>query len=1128
MADDPNATTPPGEDADQTSSLSGPDAVGRVVAGRYKLAEKLGEGGMGTVYLARQSDPVKRLVAVKLIRAGQDSKAVLARFEAERQALALMDHPNIARVLDAGAADDGRPFFVMELVAGVPITAFCDTRRLPPKARLELFVPVCRAIQHAHQKGVIHRDIKPSNVLVTVIDDVPVPKVIDFGVAKATGQALTDSTLETGVGGLVGTPEYMSPEQASLDRVDIDTRSDVYALGVLLYELLTGSTPVDKKSLGKAALLEILRVVREVEAPRPSAKLSAAPGLPSIAANRATDPRALCRLMQGELDWVALKALDKDRARRYDTPTALARDIERYLADEVVEARPPSAAYRLRKFARRNKGRVAAAGLVLLTLVAGLTGTTWGLLRAAAAEAAAVVDRDRAEASEGRAVADRDKALAAADAERAAKDAEAVQRREAEEANRRARKALGSFTDDLMTKLLGSRPVLTQVEKDVLRNAVRQWQVFAQAQGETPAARATRSEGLFRVAGLQSSLGQRKDAESNYRAALTLQESLAAESPGVPDYRVKMANTHGNLGVLLSGGGDRAGAEAAYRAALAIQEKLAADNPRVPDYRYSLAKTHNNLSFLLSRGKDRAGAEAAYRAALAIQEKLAADSPGVPEYRSGLAATHNNIGMLLIGGGDLAGAEAAYRAALAIQEKLAADSPGVPEYRSGLAATHNNIGMLLIGGGDLAGAEAAYRAALILHEKLGADSPNMPAYRAALAATYNNLAVLFYDKGDRAAAEKAHRAALAIRQKLAADSPGVPDYRAGLATTHMNLGNMLADGGDRAGAEKAYRAALALKEGLANDSPGTLEYRAGLASVHTNLGALLSYGGDRAGAEAAYRAALAIQEKLAADSPGVPEYRSDLAATHNNLGLLLSRGKDRAGAEAAYRAALAIEQKLAADAPSVPKYRVDLGESYCNFGHLVRGGEKPADSLPWYDKAVHTLTGVVTQNPANVTARLSLRDSHLGRAKAFDVLDRRADADRDWDKAIELVDDKARPAVRAERANSRLRAGRAADAVVAELATSDAWDAGQWYDFACVTAVASRKLPAHRDEYAARAVELLRQAVAKGWDDRIHMAFDTDLDPVRHRPDYQALLAEMRAKPAAGPEAAPPPRAVVK
>ena len=385
-------------DSSATADFAGRDEhVGAVLGGKYKLIEAIGEGGMGSVYMAQQTEPVKRAVAVKVIKAGMDSKAVLARFEAERQALAMMDHPNIAKVLDAGTTENGRPYFVMELVKGAPITQFCDERKLTPRQRLELFVPVCLAIQHAHQKGVIHRDIKPSNVIVALYDNKPVPKVIDFGVAKATGPSLTDRTLMTGFGAVVGTPEYMSPEQASLNNLDIDTRSDVYALGVLLYELLTGTTPVDRKSLEKAALLDVLRIVREVEAPRPSAKLSSSDTLPSVAANRGTEPAKLSKLMKGELDWVLLKALEKDRSRRYETANALARDLQRYLADEVIEARPPSAGYRVRKFVHRHKGQVIAAGLVLFVLLGGIIGTGLGLVQAGRARDGERAEREKAE-----------------------------------------------------------------------------------------------------------------------------------------------------------------------------------------------------------------------------------------------------------------------------------------------------------------------------------------------------------------------------------------------------------------------------------------------------------------------------------------------------------------------------------------------------------------------------------------------------------------------------------------------------------------------------------------------------------------------------------------------------------
>ncbi|MFL5327990.1 MAG: protein kinase domain-containing protein [Gemmataceae bacterium] len=344
-------------------------AVNVVIAGKYKLVEEIGEGGMGHVYMAQQIEPIRRAVAVKVIKAGMDSKGVLARFEAERQALAVMDHPNIARVLDAGVTDSGRPFFVMELIKGVPITEFCDARKMPLRERLQLFVPVCQAIQHAHQKGIIHRDIKPSNVLVALHDDRPVSKVIDFGVAKAVGAPLTDRTLMTGFGAVVGTPEYMSPEQAGFNQVDVDTRSDVYALGVLLYELFTGGTPFSRKELEKAGMLEMLRVIREKEPSKPSTKLSTADGLPTLAANRGTAPAQLTKLVRGDLDWIVMKALEKDRNRRYDSANGFALDLQRYLADEPVLACPPTVVYRLRKFVHRRRAALSVVAFLAAATV---------------------------------------------------------------------------------------------------------------------------------------------------------------------------------------------------------------------------------------------------------------------------------------------------------------------------------------------------------------------------------------------------------------------------------------------------------------------------------------------------------------------------------------------------------------------------------------------------------------------------------------------------------------------------------------------------------------------------------------------------------------------------------------
>ncbi len=390
---------------------------------------------------------------------------MLARFEAERQALALMDHPNIAKVLDAGATVDGRPFFVMELVKGTPITTFCDANKLSPRQRLELFVPVCQAIQHAHQKGVIHRDIKPSNVLIALYDDKPVPKVIDFGIAKAAGNPLTERTLHTGFGAIVGTPEYMSPEQATFNQLDIDTRSDVYSLGILLYELLTGSTPVDKTRFKEAAILEVLRVVREEEPPRPSVRMSTAQTRASIAATRGTDSDKLAQLLRGELDWIVMKALEKDRNRRYETAVGLARDVDRYLNDELVEARPPSVGYRLRKSIRKNRGPMSAVVLVFLALLGGVIGTTMGMLRANDAEAKAIAAREEADDNKRIAEVLRDKAVKALD------KAEANERKAMDEA-KNARAVVEFFEEDVMPLLFFSNEKDAKIYWNVLARAL--------------------------------------------------------------------------------------------------------------------------------------------------------------------------------------------------------------------------------------------------------------------------------------------------------------------------------------------------------------------------------------------------------------------------------------------------------------------------------------------------------------------------------------------------------------------------------------------------------------------------------------------------------------------------------
>jgi len=410
-----------------TSPLSALSEAPAQMLGRYKLLERIGEGGFGEVWMAEQREPVKRRVALKIIKLGMDSRQIVARFEAERQALAMMDHANIARIFDADVSEAGRPYFVMELVRGTKITDYCDQNQLPTRDRLALFIRVCQAIQHAHQKGIIHRDIKPSNILVTVNDGVPVPKVIDFGIAKATQGELTDKTVFTQFQQFIGTPAYISPEQAEMSSLDIDTRADIYSLGVLLYELLVGQTPFDAREMMQGGLDELRRIIREKEPLRPSTKLNTLPGDARTTAGkrRQTDAGKLVHQLQGDLDWIVLKCLEKDRARRYETANGLAMDIQRHLANEPIVARPPSTAYKIQKAWQRNKLVFTAAVAVALVLVVGISVSTWQAVEATRARQAEKEQRIAAQKAQAAAL------LKQKEAEEAWKNAEAARVSEA-------------------------------------------------------------------------------------------------------------------------------------------------------------------------------------------------------------------------------------------------------------------------------------------------------------------------------------------------------------------------------------------------------------------------------------------------------------------------------------------------------------------------------------------------------------------------------------------------------------------------------------------------------------------------------------------------------------------------
>jgi serine/threonine protein kinase/tetratricopeptide (TPR) repeat protein len=775
------------------------------VIGPYKLLQEIGEGGFGTVFMAEQTQPVQRKVALKVIKAGMDTKQVIVRFEAERQALAIMDHVNIARVLDAGATETGHPYFVMELVHGVPITKYCDDNRLTPRERLELFVPVCQAIQHAHQKGIIHRDVKPSNVMITLYDGKPVPKVIDFGVAKATEQRLTERTLFTQYGTMVGTFEYMSPEQAEMSALGVDTRSDIFSLGVLLYELLTGTTPLTHKRLKEAAYAEILRLIKEEEPRKPSMRLSdSGEALASISAQRHMEPDKLTKLVRGELDWIVMKCLEKDRNRRYETANGFAADVQRYLNDEPVQACPPSAKYRLKKFLRRNKRPVLAALTIVVLMVAGLAGTSLGLVRAKAERDQKEEARQFAVLYEGR-------------------------------ARNAVKQYFTAVSEDPDLKAKGMEPL----RRKLLATARDYYAQFVRERGEEPALRAELAAAHFRLGYIIAEIADKREAIEEYEQALALWQQLADADPVDAQYQRNLAASHHRLGNLYLETGQPQKAEAAEEKARTIFQRLANTDAAATEYQQGLAQTHEGLGELyraIGRPKE---AEVAFRQALAVRQRLVDAHPVATEFQSGLAGSYDALGLFLCR--DLsqpAEAEAALRKALAIFQRLADAHPTVTEYPRDLARSHIHLGILYQDIGRLQEAEAAFGQTLAIFQPLADAHPTVTEYQRDLALSHLHLGNVYYLTRQAQKAEAAFRKALAIWQRLADAHPTVLEFQSDLAGCHHNLGSVYRYTRRFQEAETAFRKALAVRRQLVRDHPQITELVVALGGSQCDLGNL--------------------------------------------------------------------------------------------------------------------------------------------------------------------------------------------------------------------------------------------------------------------------------------------------
>ncbi|MFN0151697.1 MAG: protein kinase domain-containing protein [bacterium] len=679
-------------DAARFGATMGPaddGAEGRVV-GPYVLHERLGEGGFGVVYRAEQAQPVRRRVALKIIKPGMDSRDILQRFEQERQALAIMDHPGIAKVFDAGTTESARPYFVMEYVDGRPIAEFCDARRLGVRERLELFLSVCAAVQHAHQKGVIHRDLKPSNILVAEGDDGPTAKIIDFGIAKATEQKLTEQTLMTAVGQFIGTPAYMSPEQAS-GALDVDTRSDIYSLGAVLYELLTGATPVNQETLRRSSLEDLLRTIREVDPPTPSARLSGAGDAPAnadVANRRGMDARRLVVLVRGDLDWISMKALEKDRTRRYESAAALAADVQRFLNSEPVLAAPPSLAYRARKFAARHKAPVIGASIVLIALVAGLASTLWQARVAEQARDSAVSQQKRAELVAGflsdlitridpEVSKGRDITLLKSALDSASVRLQSVEVRESPEAEVYLRQAIGTAYSKLglnqeaialMTPAVPLSRALVPRDQAAHANLVGYLANAVLARGDFAGAESLFRESLeargrqdpvdsLLIADIWIALaGVHKAQNDNVRAQEEARSVIAFLDRAAPEHEFLRAQALHLIGISAQDGGDPAAAVEPLRECIRLSERIGSVN---------VTQTLNALASALQDLGQIAEAESTYRRTIAAYRRF------FPEGHMSLAITLNNIASLYEDRGEFTEAEEASREAVALFERFA-------------------------------------------------------------------------------------------------------------------------------------------------------------------------------------------------------------------------------------------------------------------------------------------------------------------------------------------------------------------------------------------------------------------------------------------------------------------------
>jgi eukaryotic-like serine/threonine-protein kinase len=1175
--------------------------------GPYKLLQKLGEGGMGTVWLAEQSEPVRRMVALKVIKAGMDSAHVIARFEAERQALAVMDHPNIAKILDAGATAAGRPYFVMELVKGIPITKFCDQEHLTPTERLELFIPACQAVQHAHQKGIIHRDLKPSNIMVGLYDGRPVPKIIDFGVAKATGQQLTDRSLFTEVGNIIGTLEYMAPEQAELNNLDIDTRADIYSLGVILYELLAGSPPFSSHQLRSAAYTEMLRVIREVEPPRPSTKLSSSKDLPSIAANRKLEPKRLAKIVHGDLDWIVMKCLEKERGRRYETANALALELQRFMAHEVVLAGPPSATYRLRKFVTRNRGAVIAAGILLASLVFGIAGTAWQAHHAELAREVAVAQTKIADA-----------ATVEADAKRIAAE-EATQRAEAN-----FRLALDAFNDMVygIQFKLADRPDTQDVRKELLDKAqvglqkllqeaeqagtghhTLNWAHFrmgdvyvilgevdkalqeyrigferanAQAAGEPSNAEAQRdlNVAINRLGDVTLKMGNANGALEYYRRSLENRERLAKADPENTQAQRDLSLCFEKLGNVTRDMGDFTSALKYYRQHHAACESIASAKPTSSRAQRELSISFNKLGDLASQMNDAPAALDYFKKSLAIRERLVKTDLQSVQAQRDVAISYYQLGNVTFEMGDAPGALDYYHRGLAFTERLAQADPKNIQVQRDLSVALNRLGDITRKEGNAQAALKYYRQGLEIRERLASIDANNAQAQRDLSFSLNNLGDLTQQMGNASAALDYHLQGLEVRERISRSDPANTKSQRDISVALNKIGDLTRQLGNTAKAIDYYRRSLEIREQLAHSDPKNAAAQRDLAVTCNKLGDATLQMGNAPQALAYYLRGLEVSQRLSHARPNDVAAQRDLAFSFDKMGDATRQMGDVVAAREYYRQGLEVSERLLQADPKNIGIQRDLAFSFHNLGNVTLQLGDTSGALDYHRRGLEIRDRLVQADAKNIADNMDLFLSQYN--VGLDLL-----ASSQFDEAKNWFEKANTSLLRFQKegwikkqeqiigawsfrkwtdeTQARLLLCAKADQAIADLdfaleqpakeiagllearlrvlamrndlpgcvATAEAMEkratrsagtlflkARMWSQCSGVAKARGADAAALTDEYGGKAIAWLKQAVVAGIKDPVELKLHKDLESLRDRDDFKAIIKDLESKTA--------------